>query len=694
MTPLPPPHRRILVTSALPYANAPLHLGYLLEAVQTDIWVRFQKLRGHECYYVCADDTHGTPIMLKAQAEGITPEELIERVNRDHQRDLADMLIGFDNYGSTHSPENAALCREMYLALRDAGFIAKRSVRQAYDEQAQMFLPDRYVKGTCPNCGSPDQYGDSCEVCGATYAPSELKDPVSVVSGTTPVERESEHYFFELSAFEASLKAWVSSGAVRSNVAHKLEEWFSQGLKDWDISRDAPYFGFEIPDAPGKYFYVWFDAPIGYLASFTQLCARTGLKFADFFAPDSTAELHHFIGKDILYFHTLFWPAVLEGAGKRRPTGVHAHGFVTIGGAKMSKSRGTFITARRYLDSLPAEYLRYYFAAKLGPAIDDLDMNLEEFTSRLNSDIVGKLVNIASRCAGFIARGEGGKLAAVLSEPELHAGFAAAGEAIAACYENRDYASAIREIMALADRANQYIDQMKPWTLAKQPDQADRVRDICTLGLNLFRTLMIYLKPVLPAMAEKSERFFVESPWTWEDAARPVLGRAILPYEALATRLDPKTVAKLIAPEAPAEAATPAMQKTPAATARGAPAMAAAGTDAPIGPSGPIAIDEFARVDLRVARILAAEHVAGSEKLLKLRVDLGELGERDIFSGIRSAYEPAALIGRLTVVVANLEPRKMRFGVSAGMVLAAGAGGADLFLLTPDSGASAGMRIK
>jgi len=675
MTPHTPPHRRILVTSALPYANAPLHLGYLLEAVQTDIWVRFQKLRGHECYYVCADDTHGTPIMLKAEAEGITPEDLIERVSLDHQRDLADMLIGFDNYGSTNSPENAALCREMYLVLRDKGYIARRSVRQSYDEQARMFLPDRYVKGTCPNCGAADQYGDSCEVCGATYTPSELKNPVSVVSGTTPVERESEHYFFQLSAFEASLKAWVSSGAVRSNVVHKLEEWFSQGLKDWDISRDAPYFGFEIPDAPGKYFYVWFDAPIGYLASFAQLCARTGLKFADFFAADSTAELHHFIGKDILYFHTLFWPAVLEGAGKRRPTGVHAHGFVTIGGAKMSKSRGTFITARRYLDSLPAEYLRYYFAAKLGPAIDDLDMNLDEFTSRLNSDIVGKLVNIASRCAGFIARGEDGKLATDLCEPELHGEFTAAGDAIADCYENRDYASAVREIMALADRANQYIDRMKPWMLAKQPDQGARVQDICTQGLNLFRTLMIYLKPVLPAMAAKSERFFIESPWTWKDAARPVLGRAILPYEALATRLDPKSVAKLIDPEPPAAVEPPGRPPAPA----------------PVGPSGSIAIDDFARVDLRVAKILAAEHVSGSDKLLRLRVDLGDLGERVIFSGIRSAYEPSGLVGRLTVVVANLEPRKMRFGVSAGMVLAAGAGGSDIFLLTPDSGARAGM---
>jgi len=668
--------RRILVTSALLYANGPIHIGHLLESVQTDIWVRFQKLRGHECWYVGGDDTHGTPIMLKAQSEGVSPEQLIAAVNVEHRRDLADMLIEVDNYGSTHDAENERICDEMYGRLRAAGHIAQRTIRQAYDAQANMFLPDRYVKGTCPNCASPDQYGDSCEVCGATYSPAELKNPISVVSGTTPVERESEHYFFRLSDFEAELKQWVTSGAVRSNVAHKLEEWFSQGLKDWDISRDAPYFGFEIPDAPGKFFYVWFDAPIGYLASFTQLCARTGLRFDDFFAPGSDTELHHFIGKDILYFHTLFWPAVLQGAGKRRPTRVHAHGFVTINGQKMSKSRGTFITARRYLDSFAPEYLRYYYAAKLGPGIDDLDLNLDEFTTRLNSDVVGKLVNIASRCAGFISRNAGGRLSDELPDPPLFAAFAAAGEAIAEAYEARDYATAIREIMALADRANQYIDQQKPWTLVKQAGQADRVRGICSQGLNLFRALMIYLKPVLPAMAAKAERFFGESPWRWEDAARPRLGTEITPYEALALRLDPKAVAALVD------------------SAGDGTAAAAAAPAAPTGLAAPISIEDFARLDLRVAKILGAEFVEGSDKLLKLRVDLGEFGEREIFSGIRSAYEPATLVGRLTVVVANLEPRKMRFGISAGMVLAAGAGGKDIFLLTPDSGAAPGMRIK
>src|SRR6202051_1388641 len=449
--------RRILVTSALPYANGPLHLGHILETIQTDIWVRFQKLRGHECYYVCADDTHGTPIMLKAQSEGITPERLIAQVNIEHRRDLADLLIGLDNFGSTHAQENEALCDSMYLTLRGAGCIDKRSVRQAYDETAKMFLPDRYVKGVCPVCGTADQYGDSCENCGSTYTPADLKNPISVVSGTAPIWRESEHYFFKLSAFEKPLSTWVRSGVVHSAVARKLDEWFTQGLRDWDISRDAPYFGFEIPDAPGKYFYVWFDAPIGYLASFTQLCARTELQFEDFFAADSKAELHHFIGKDILYFHTLFWPAVLQASGMRRPPPVHRHGFLTINGQKMSKSRGTFITARSYLQNFPAEYLRYYFAAKLGPGIDDIDMNLDEFATRLNSEIVGKLVNIASRCAGFITRTSAGKLADSLADHDLYAAFVSAGESIAKSYESRDTAGARRDNILLPGRHHPHI---------------------------------------------------------------------------------------------------------------------------------------------------------------------------------------------------------------------------------------------
>jgi methionyl-tRNA synthetase len=663
--------RRILVTSALYYANGPLHLGHILEAIQTDIWVRFQKSRGHECYYVCADDTHGTPIMLKAQSEGVTPEQLIARVNIEHRHDLADMLIGLDNFGSTNSPETKALCDQMYLTLRGAGHIEQRNVRQAYDETAKMFLPDRYVKGICPICGTADQYGDSCENCGSTYTPADLKNPLSVVSGTTPVWRESEHFFFRLSAFEQALASWVKSGTVQTSVARKLEEWFSQGLRDWDISRDAPYFGFEIPDAPGKYFYVWFDAPIGYLGSFIQLCARTGLKFDDFLAVDSTAEMHHFIGKDILYFHTLFWPAVLQASGTRRPTAVHAHGFVTINGEKMSKSRGTFITARRYLQSFAPEYLRYYFAAKLSSGIDDIDMNLEEFATRVNSDIVGKLVNIASRCAGFITKNAAGRMAAELPDPALYAEFAAAGESIAAAYEARDTASAARDIMSLADRANQYIDAHKPWSLAKQADKAVEVQRICTQGLNLFRVLMIYLQPVLPDMAAKARHFFQETHWQWGNAGTPLLGTAITAYEPLATRLDTKAVAALVQPES------------------APPAAAAAAVEGNL-----ISIDEFLRVDLRVAMVLSAESVPGADKLLKLRVDLGELGQRDLLAGIRAAYDPAALVGRLIVVVANLEPRKMRFGVSEGMMLAAGPGGKEIFILSPDTGATPGMRVK
>ena len=681
-----PQPRRILVSSALPFANGPLHLGYILEAVQTDIWVRFQKLRGNECYYVCADDTHGTAIMLKAQAEGITPEQLIAQVNIEHKRDLDDMLISMDNFGSTHSPENQALCNRMYLTQREAGCIDRRSVRQAYDASANMFLPDRYVKGICPVCGTADQYGDNCENCGSTYTPADLKNPISVVSGTAPVWRESEHYFFKLSAFEQPLHTWVRSGAVQESVVRKLDEWFSQGLRDWDISRDAPYFGFEIPDAPGKYFYVWFDAPIGYLASFTQLCARTGLKFDDFLKVGSTAELHHFIGKDILYFHTLFWPAVLQASAMRRPTAVHAHGFLTVNGLKMSKSRGTFITARRYLDHLPPEYLRYYFAAKLGPGIDDMDMNLDEFTTRLNSEIVGKLVNIASRCAGFITRTSGGRLADGLADRDLHAAFVAAGDGIAAAYEARDSASALRDIMALADRANQFVDLHKPWMLAKDPRKAAEVQSVCTQGLNLFRVLMIYLQPVLPEMAAKARRFFQESEWSWAHAAAPLLGTTIVPYEPLAVRLDPKVVARLVEPEAAAPQAAIAAQGGAADTATIAAAVAVEGNM--------ISIDDFLRIDLRVARILSAELVAGADKLLKLHLDVGELGRREIFAGIRAAYEPASLAGRLIVVVANLEPRKMRFGTSEGMMLAAGPGGKDIFVLAPDSGAAPGMRIK
>jgi methionyl-tRNA synthetase len=668
--------RRILVTSALPYANGPIHLGHMLEYVQTDIWVRFQRLRGHECVYVCADDTHGTPIMLKAKAEGIAPEELIARVWRDHRRDFEDFGIGLDNFYTTHSEENRELTSAIYRALNAAGHIERRTIRQAYDAKARMFLPDRYVRGTCPRCGSPDQHGDSCEVCGATYSPSDLKNPISVVSGTAPVERESEHLFFRLGDFEKVLKDWIGSGALQPAVVNKLGEWFAAGLKDWDISRDAPYFGFEIPDAPGKYFYVWLDAPVGYMASFQDLCKRTGHDFDAWWREPSGTELHHFIGKDILYFHALFWPAVLHGSGFRKPTSVHVHGFLTVNGEKMSKSRGTFITARTWLDHLPAEALRYFYASRLGAGVDDLDLNLDDFVGKVNSDLVGKLVNIASRCAGFIARGHEGRLASVLADPQLFEEFASASERIAALYEKRDFAQAVREIMALADRANQYIDQHKPWLIAKESGREAEVQAVCTQGINLFRSLIVYLKPVLPHLASEAELFLGGRTLGWDDAAAPLLGTTLAPYQPLATRIDRKVLDKVVE----ASRASPA-----------APAPAA--TTAPGATTAPITIEDFAKVDLRVARIVAARHVEGADKLIELEVDLG--GERrTVFAGIRAAYEPESLVGRLTVVVANLAPRKMRFGTSQGMVLAASGDDAGVFLLAPDAGAEPGMKVR
>ncbi len=655
--------RRILVTHALPYANGSLHLGHAIEAVQTDIWVRFQRLRGNDCLFVCAEDSHGTPIMIRAQQQGQSPEQLIAEMAAEHQRDYHELLVAHDQFHSTHSAENRRFTFELYARLRDAGHITSRSVRQAYDEQAQMFLPDRYLRGTCPVCKSADQYGDSCEVCGATYTPAELIDPVSTVSGSKPVWRESAHLFFKLGDFESMLRGWLASGSQQAAVRAKLDEWFAAGLQDWDISRDAPYFGFEVPDAPGKYFYVWFDAPIGYIASFEALRAKRGLDFDSYWKSESQTELHHFIGKDISYFHNLFWPAVLHGAGLRRPTGVHVHGFLTINGQKMSKSRGTFITARRYLDHLPPEPLRYYFAAKLTSGVEDIDMSLDDFLARTNSDLVGKFVNIASRCAGFIERG-GGRLADTLPDPALYAEFAAAGERIAALYEQREYATAIREIMALADRANQYVDRHKPWALAKDPSQAAQVRAIATQGVNLFRALMIYLTPVLPRVSEAAGQFLGKPIRAWSEAAEPLLGVALHPYQPLATRLDPALVARLV--------------ETPAA-----PATVAAST---------IGINDFSKVELRVARVVSATLVAGSDKLLQLNLDLGA-EVRQVFSGIRSSYAPEQLVGRLVIVVANLEPRKMRFGVSAGMVLCASGSDGGVFLLSADSGAQPGMKV-
>jgi len=664
--------RKILVTSALPYANGPLHLGHIIEAVQTDIWVRFQRMQGHDCLYVCAEDTHGTPIMIKAQSEGITPEELIARVAEEHRAAYQGFLIGHDQFHSTHTPENRYFTDLMFGRLKEAGHITTRSVRQAYDEKAGMFLPDRYVRGTCPRCKAVDQYGDSCEVCGATYAPADLIDPKSTVSGTTPVWRESEHIFFSLGRFEEMLREWVRSGSLQESVRAKLDEWFSTGLQDWDISRDAPYFGFEIPGHPGKFFYVWFDAPIGYLGSFKALCERRGLDMQSYLAPDSQAELHHFIGKDISYFHTLFWPAVLHGSGMRRPTAVHAHGFLTINGQKMSKSRGTFITANRYLELLPAEPLRYYFAAKLGPGVDDIDLSLEDFTARVNSDLVGKLVNIASRCAGFVARG-GGTLASALPDPALYAEFTAARPRITALYEQLDYAQAMREIMLLADRANQYVDTHKPWALAKDPAKAAETLGIATQGINLFRVLMVYLAPVLPDMACHAAGFLGAPLSRFSEVDSPLLGTPLAAYQPLAQRLDPKVVSQLVA-----------TSETPVDSAKNSTPTTAGDAF--------VTIDDFSKLDLRVAKVTAAEAVEGSDKLLKLTLDLG--GEpRTVFSGIRKSYTPESMLGRHVVVIANLAPRKMRFGVSEGMVLCASGSDDRVFLLSADDGVAGGMKI-
>jgi methionyl-tRNA synthetase len=673
--------RTILVTSALPYANGSIHLGHLVEYIQTDVWARFQKMRGHHCVYVCADDAHGTPIMLRAQQEGVSPETLIARVAEEHQADFAGFLIGFDNYHSTHSDENRELSELIYQRNLDAGHIVTRTITQAYDPEKEMFLPDRFIKGECPRCGAPDQYGDSCESCGATYSPTELKNPRSAVSGATPVEKESLHYFFRLADFEAMLRNWTSAGHLQEEVTNKLNEWFAEGLREWDISRDEPYFGFEIPGAPGKYFYVWLDAPIGYLASFKQYCERTGTDFDAYWNEDSSAEVYHFIGKDIIYFHALFWPAMLRGARLRRPTAIFAHGFLTVNGQKMSKSRGTFIKARTYLDHLDPEYLRYYFAAKLSSGVDDLDLSLDDFTQRVNADLVGKVVNIASRCAGFIHKLAGGQLAAENAETELYGTFVKAGEEIARLYEGREYGRAIREIMALADIANQYIDDRKPWVLAKQQGARHEVQDVCSVGLNLFRILITYLAPVLPGMAEKVQAFLNLPSLRWDDIAEPLLDHRIEKFKPLMTRIEPASVQAMVA------ASREHLEATAAAPAAATGPLA----DEPI--AATIQYDEFARLDLRVARIVKAESVEKADKLLALTLDLG--GEtRNVFAGIKSAYAPEDLEGRLTVMVANLAPRKMRFGVSEGMVLAAGPGGKELFILEPDSGAQPGMRVK
>lgn len=673
-----PNKRRILVTSALPYANGPIHLGHLVEYIQTDIWVRFQKMQGHECYYVCADDAHGTPIMLRAKQEGIEPEQLISRISEEHQADFNEFLIGFDNYYSTHSEENKTLASDIYLHLRDAGHIHKRAIHQAYDPEANMFLPDRFVKGTCPKCGTDDQYGDNCESCGTTYDATDLINPVSVISGATPVEKESDHYFFKLADFEAMLKNWLNEGHLQEEVTNKVKEWMQDELREWDISRDAPYWGFEIPDAPGKYFYVWLDAPIGYMASFKNLCDKNDINFDDFWKEGSETELYHFIGKDIVRFHALFWPAVLSGAGYRTPDNIFVHGFLTVDGQKMSKSRGTFIMARTYLEHLKPEYLRYYFAAKLSSSVDDIDLNLEDFMQRVNSDIVGKVVNIASRCAGFIKKKFDGQLSKTLPAPELFNEMLAASPRIAELFESRKYNQAIREIMALADKANQYIDEEEPWVKIKNEDTAAQVQDICTQGINMFRVLVGYLKPVMPSLAEGSESFLNDDAMDWNNIQTPLLDHEINKFKPLMTRVEKDQIEAII--EASKEAMAAHAQPVSGPLA-----------DDPIAEE--IEFDDFAKVDLRIARIEKAEHVKGADKLLQLTLDLG--GEsRNVFAGIKSAYAPEDLEGKLTVMVANLKPRKMRFGMSEGMVLAAGPGGEDLWILNPDQGAQPGMKVK
>ncbi|CAG9414003.1 methionine--tRNA ligase [Providencia alcalifaciens] len=669
---------KLLVTCALPYANGSIHLGHILEHIQADIWVRYQRMRGKEVHFICADDAHGTPIMLKAQQLCITPEEMIAAMNQEHQDDFAGFQISYDNYHSTHSEENKQLSEMIYGKLKNNGFIKNKTISQLYDPEKGMFLPDRFVKGTCPKCKAEDQYGDNCEVCSATYSPTDLINPRSVVSGATPVIRETEHFFFDLPAFSDMLQAWTRSGALQEQVANKMQEWFESGLQQWDITRDSPYFGFEIPDAPGKYFYVWLDAPIGYMGSFKNLCdKRSDLNFDEFWHKDSKADLYHFIGKDIVYFHSLFWPAMLEGSNYRKPTNLFVHGYVTVNGAKMSKSRGTFITARSYLDHFDADCLRYYYAAKLSSRIDDIDLNLEDFVQRVNSDIVNKVVNLASRNAGFIAKRFAGKLSANLAEPALYQQFVDAAKVIGDDFTNREYSKAVREIMALADIANRYVDEKAPWVVAKQEGKDQELQDICSMGINLFRVLMTYLKPILPSLTKRVEEF-LKVELTWDSINTPLLNHDVAPFKALFNRIELAKAEAMV--EASKQSAQPVKQLTgPLA-------------DDPIQEA--ITFDDFAKIDMRIALIKQADFVEGSDKLLKLQLDIG--GEtRQVFSGIRSAYpDPKVLEGRLTVMVANLAPRKMRFGISEGMVMAAGPGGKDIYLLSPDNGAQPGMQVK
>ena len=666
--------RQILVTNALPYANAALHLGHVLEYTQTDVWVRFQKMRGHECYYVSADDAHGTAIMLKAEEKGISAEQHISEMRKFHEADFKDFYIGVDNYYTTHSEENRDFSELIYNRLSANGHISQRSIIQAFDPEKNLFLADRYIRGTCPKCKAEDQYGDNCESCGATYSPLDLINPVSAISGATPIGRESVHYFFKLPEFSEFLSEWINSGTVQREVSNKLSEWLDSGLQEWDISRDAPYFGFEIPNAPGKYFYVWLDAPIGYMASFKNLCEAKNLDFDCFWNKDSTAELYHFIGKDIVNFHALFWPAMLKSADFRTPTKVCVHGFVTVNGTKMSKSRGTFINARTYLDHLNPEYLRYYYASKLTNTVEDIDLNLEDFIQKVNSDLVGKVVNIASRCSKFITN-ESGVLSSRIENEALWDQVTGVADSIANYYENREFGKAIREIMAQADSVNEYIAEQEPWKRNKDQDQKQQVQDICSLGINLFRIILIYLKPVVPAMAEAGE-FFLNDKLSWESIKQPLLSHKINQFKPLMQRVDKDKVEAMVS----------------ASKEETNPEKKASSGPLSVNPiANEISFDDFMKVDLRVARIINAEIVEGADKLLKLTLDLG--GEkRQVFSGIKASYDPEKLKGQLTVTVANLAPRKMRFGISEGMVLAA-ADEEGIYLLEPDSGAKPGQRI-
>ncbi len=681
--------RRILVTSALPYANGPIHLGHLLEYIQTDIWVRFHKLAGQNCVYVCADDAHGTAIMLKAEENGVTPEQQIANVKAEHTRDFADFGIRFDNYHSTHSDENRVLSELVFQRNKAAGNILEKEITQLFDPEKGMFLADRFVKGTCPKCGAADQYGDNCEVCGATYSAAELIDPCSTISGAKPVMKGVTQLFFNLPKFSDMLRSWLRSGSLQESVANKLNEWLEAGLQPWDISREAPYFGFEIPGYPGKYFYVWLDAPIGYMASFQHYCNQHGIDFDSYWAPDSDAELYHFIGKDIINFHGLFWPAMLEGAGFRKPTALNVHGFVTVNGAKMSKSRGTFIKARTYLDHLNPEYLRYYFAAKLTSKVDDFDLSLDDFVQRVNSDLVGKVVQIASRTANFVNK-FGGTLSTELDNAQLVADVQAAASSIAASYEAREFGRAMRDIMALADRGNLYVQEKAPWTLAKQEGNEQQVLAVCSTALNVFRLLVLYLKPVLPALAEKAEAFLNIPELTWADAEKQLLSHQINAFTPLMQRIEPASIEALLA--ASREGTAPAEVPDEKKPAKKDAAKNETKKDDAV--SEHINIDDFLKVKLRVAKVVKAAHVEGADKLLQLTLDVGAEGTRNVFAGIKAKYSPEQIEGKLVVLVANLAPRKMKFGLSEGMVLAAGPGGEDVFLLSPDSGAEPGMEVR